>query len=742
MAFSNEQTTPVPPMEGREVIERTLATLPFSPGVYRMLDAKGDALYVGKARSLKKRVYAYTQVHKLPDRLKRMVFETRQMEVITTASEAEALLLEANLIKRLRPRYNIVLRDDKSYPWLVITEDHPYPQITKHRGERRKGASYWGPFASAWAVNQTLTALQRVFLLRSCRDTVFDNRSRPCLLHQIRRCSAPCVDRVSKEDYAELVREATQFLSGETPSIQKRLAREMEEAAERLEFERAAAIRDRIRGLTHVQGRDRINMEGIGDADVVALHMAAGQACVQVFFFRGGRNNGNRPFFLSGMRADAEPAEVLTAFLGQLYDDLPPPPLVLLSHDLPEAALVAEALALRADRKVEVHTPKRGDKRSAVEHAQTNAREALERRLAEGAAQGELLQGVAKVFDLASTPERIEIYDNSHIQGTNAYGVMVVAGPSGFIKNAYRKFSIQGGGTRAAPGAGKGRKGADAGPAPADASGVEPLAGEDVTALAHDAAGRTTIKSTGGPRGGDDFAMMREVFERRFGRALKEDPERESGTWPDLVLIDGGLGQLNAARDILTEMGIHDIPLVAVAKGPDRDAGREWFHRTGHDPIQLPPRDPVLYYLQRLRDEAHRFAITTHRAGRSKSLVRSELDEIPGVGTAIKRALLNHFGSARGVRNAALEDLQNCPGIGPAVARRVYEHFHPGTTGPVEAVKPRGRAARKGAGAVVGPAPVTVLAEMPDEAGSSEDPPEDEGSAPLAPDALGHEVEG
>jgi excinuclease ABC subunit C len=727
MAFSNEQTTPVAPLEGRQVIETALETLPFSPGVYRMLDAKGDALYVGKARSLKKRVYAYTQVHKLPDRLKRMVFETRHLEVITTASEAEALLLEANLIKRLRPRYNIVMRDDKSYPWLVITEDHPYPQITKHRGERRKGASYWGPFASVWAVNQTLTALQRVFLLRSCRDTVFDNRSRPCLLHQIRRCSAPCVERVSKEEYGELVREATQFLSGETPSIQKRLAKEMETAAENLEFERAAAIRDRIRGLTHVQGRDRINLDGVGDADVVALHMAAGQACVQVFFFRGGRNNGNRPFFLSGMRADAEPAEVITAFLGQLYDDLPPPPLVLVSHDLPEAALVAEALTLRADRKVEVHAPKRGEKRSAVEHAQTNAREALERRLAEGAAQGELLEGVAKVFDLSSTPERIEIYDNSHIQGTNAYGVMVVAGPSGFLKNAYRKFSIRGEGA----GAPKAKRGAASGPAPVDATGVEPLAGEDVRALAHDAAGRTTLKTTGGPRGGDDFAMMREVFERRFGRALKEDPERESGTWPDLVLIDGGLGQLSAARDILTEMGIHDVPLVAVAKGPDRDAGREWFHRTGHAPIQLPPRDPVLYYLQRLRDEAHRFAITTHRAGRSKSLVTSELDEIPGVGTAIKRALLNHFGSARGVRNAALEDLRNGPGIGPAVAKRIYEHFHPGTTGPIEALKPRGR----------GRAKVAVLAEGPEE------PPADAseaGSPPLPPaaDALGHEAEG
>jgi excinuclease ABC subunit C len=611
-----------PVMEGLRVIESALATLPLSPGVYRMLDAKGDALYVGKARQLRRRVYSYTQVGRLPERLRRMVFETRSLEVVTTASEAEALLLEANLIKRLRPRYNIVLRDDKSYPWLVLTEDHPYPQISKHRGERRKGASYWGPFASAWAVNQTLTALQRVFLLRSCRDTVFDSRQRPCLLYQIRRCSAPCVERISREDYAGLVDQAKQFLSGQTPSIQKELAKEMEEAAEKLEFERAAALRDRIRGLTHVQGRDRINMEDIGDADVVALHQMAGQTCVQVFFFRGGRNNGNRPYFLS--KGEAGPEEVMGSFLGQLYDDLPPPPLVLLSHEPEERALIAEALSLKAGRKVELHRPQRGDKRAAVEHAEVNAREALERRMAEGTAQEALLQGVARLFDLPAMPERIEVYDNSHIQGANAYGVMIAAGPSGFLKQAYRKFGIKG--------------------------PITP---------------------------GDDFAMMREVFERRFGRALKEDPNRESGTWPDLVLIDGGQGQLNAAREILAELGVDDVPLVGVAKGPDRDAGREWFHQAGKEPFQLPPRDPVLYYLQRLRDEAHRFAITTHRAGRSKALTRSELDDIPGVGPAVKRKLLNHFGSARGVRNAALADIENCPGIGPAVARKIHGHFHP-----------------------------------------------------------------
>ncbi|MBW8271414.1 excinuclease ABC subunit UvrC [Caldovatus aquaticus] len=629
MAEVNEAGTrrrdAAPVLEGVRVIESALPALPLAPGVYRMLDARGEALYVGKARALRKRVAAYTQIGRLPERLRRMVHETRSLEVVTTASEAEALLLEANLIKRLRPRYNIVLRDDKSYPWLVLTEDHPFPQIAKHRGERRKGASYFGPFASAWAVNQTLAALQRVFLLRSCRDTVFESRDRPCLLHQIRRCSAPCVGRISREDYAALVREAKEFLSGGTPSIQRRLAAEMEAAAERLEFERAAALRDRIRALTHVQGHDRINMEGVGDADVVALCQLAGQSAVQVFFFRGGRNYGNRAFFLGHARGDQAEGEVLQSFVAQLYDDLPPPPLVLLSHALPEQALVAEALSTRAGRRVELHRPQRGDKRAAVEHALTNAREALERRLAEGTAQAALLEGVAKAFGLPAPPARIEVYDNSHIRGANAYGVMIAAGPEGFLKSAYRKFGIRG-----------------------------PVAP------------------------GDDFAMMREVFERRFGRAVKEDPRRESGAWPDLVLIDGGLGQLNAARAALDALGCGDIALVAIAKGPDRDAGREWFHQPGREPFQLPPRDPVLYYLQRLRDEAHRFAVSAHRAGRSRSLVRSELDEVPGVGPATRRALLNHFGSVRGVKQAGLADLENCPGIGPALARRIHEHFHPG----------------------------------------------------------------
>ena len=615
-----------PPMQGLAVLEATLPTLPLTPGVYRMLDGKGDVLYVGKARAIRKRVYSYTQLARLPERLRRMVHETRRVEIITTSSEAEALLLEANLIKRLRPRYNIVLRDDKSYPWLVITDRHAWPQIGKHRGERQKGASYYGPFASVWAVNQTITALQRVFLLRSCRDTVFDSRDRPCLLHQIKRCSAPCVERVTQDEYRGMVEEAKQFLAGQTPSIQKRLATEMEAAAEALDFERAASLRDRIRGLTHVQGSSRINIEGVGDADVIALHMAAGQSCVQVFFFRGGRNNGNRPYFLTHARADITPEEVMAGFLAQLYDDLPPPPLVLLSHDVPEAELMAEALCLKAGRKVELARPQRGDKKAVVDHAATNAREALERKLAESTAQAALLDGVQRLFDLPERPERIEVYDNSHIMGTNAYGAMIVGGPAGFLKNSYRKFSIK----EAKP--------------------------------------------------GDDFGMMREVLERRFGRALKEDPARAEEGWPDLVLIDGGQGQLNVAVEVMTGLGLEDIPLVAIAKGVDRDAGREWFHREGREAFQLPPRDPVLYYLQRLRDEAHRFVIGTHRAGRAKALTKSEIDDIPGVGSAMKRKLLNHFGSARGVRNAGETDLANCPGVGASLARRIHQHFHPGAT--------------------------------------------------------------
>ena len=612
------------PLLGAAVIEQALTTMPTSPGVYRMLDAKGDALYVGKARHLRKRVSNYAQLSRLPERLRLMVTQTASMEIVTTHTEAEALLLEANLIKRLKPRFNIVLRDDKSYPWLMLTEEHDYPQIAKFRGTQVKGRSYWGPFASAWAVNQTVVAMQRVFLLRSCADTVFRNRSRPCLLHQIKRCSAPCVGRIGQDDYAKLVAQAKAFLQGRAAGVQSELAAEMEDASAKLEFERAAAARDRIRALTHVQGTGIMNPASLEDADVIAAWQTAGQTCVQVFFVRGGRNNGNRAFYPTHAKHE-EPGEVLEAFVAQFYDDKPPPPLLLTSHELPQTELLAEALALKAGRKVEITTPQRGEKRAVVEHAVTNAREALERKLAEGAGQAKLLEGVAELFELGAAPERIECYDNSHIMGTHPYGVMVVFGPEGPSKNDYRKFAI-----------------------------------------------RNPIMP------GDDFAMMREVLERRFGRALREQADGGTGNWPDLVLIDGGAGQLSAARGILADLGVQDLKLVGIAKGPDRDAGREWFHVDGREPFQLPPRDPVLYYLQRVRDEAHRFAITTHRAGRSKTLVRSELDDIDGVGSARKRALLNHFGSARGVKQAGLNDLEAAPGINRETARRVYAHFHPG----------------------------------------------------------------
>jgi excinuclease ABC subunit C len=611
---------------GVAVIEAALETMSASPGVYRMLDAKGDALYVGKARSLKRRVTSYTQIGRLPERLRRMVSETVTMETVTTHTEAEALLLEANLIKRLKPRFNIVLRDDKSYPWLMLTEDHPYPQIVKHRGAQVRKGSYWGPFASAWAVNQTVTAMQRVFLLRSCADTVFSTRNRPCLLFQIKRCSAPCVGRIEAEDYAKLVAQAKSFLAGKAGSVQKELAAEMEQAAETLEFERAAAVRDRLRGLTFVQGSSVINPASLTDADVIAAWQTAGQTCVQVFFVRGGRNNGNRAFFPTHTKAEEAP-EVLSAFIGQFYDDKPPPPLLLVNQELPEQALIAEALSLKADRKVEISLPQRGEKRAVVLHAETNAREAMERKLAETAGQAKLLQGVAELFKLPATPERIEVYDNSHIMGTNPYGVMIVAGAEGFTKAAYRKFGIRG--------------------------PITP---------------------------GDDFGMMREVLQRRFSRALKEQVEGEPPPdWPDLLLIDGGAGQLSAARDTLADLGVFDVKLVAIAKGPDRNAGREWLHVDGMEPFQLPPQDPVLYFLQRLRDEAHRFAITTHRAGRSKAITQSELDEIEGIGPSRKRALLNHFGSARGVKMAGLTDLEAAPGINREIAGRVYAHFHPGS---------------------------------------------------------------
>ena len=615
---------------GVHVIEAALATMPSNPGVYRMLAASGEALYVGKARNLKKRVTSYTQLARLPERLRRMVAATMAMEIITTPTEVEALLLEANLIKRLKPRYNILLRDDKSFPWLVLSADHPYPQLAKHRGAQMRKGAYFGPFASAGAVNQSLQTLQRVFLLRNCTDIFFANRTRPCLQFQIKRCSAPCVGRISEEDYGTLVAQAKSFLSGKSGVLQKELATAMSQASDRLDFEQAAAIRDRIRSLTLMQGSDVINPASLAEADIIAVHQEAGQACVQVFFIRGGRNNGNRSFYPANTSGD-EAGAVLAAFIAQFYDDKPPPPFLLLNHAPDEAALLSEALSLKAGRKVQLSVPQRGEKYDVVQHAATNAREALERKLAETAGQGKLLSAVAELFGLPETPKRIETYDNSHIMGTNAYGVMVVAGPEGAIKSAYRKFSIK--------------------------SAITP---------------------------GDDFGMIREVLLRRFARTLAEDPGRASENWPDLLLIDGGAGQLSAVQSIMAELGLEDIPIVAIAKGPDRNAGREWFHLAGAKPFQLPPRDPVLYFLQRLRDEAHRFAITTHRAGRAKKLVTSELDEVPGIGAARKKALLQHFGAAREVKNAGLKDLEAAAGINRATARAVYAFFHPGVRLPQE----------------------------------------------------------
>jgi excinuclease ABC subunit C len=603
---------------GVSIIETALSTMPGNPGVYRMLDLKGEALYVGKARNLAKRVASYTQVPRLSERIRRMVSETAAMEIITTHTEAEALLLEANLIKKLKPRFNILLRDDKSYPWLMLTEDHPYPQISKHRGAQVRRASYWGPFASAWSVSQTVQAIQRVFLLRTCADTVFSNRTRPCLLYQIKRCSAPCVGRISDDEYGTLVAQAKAFLSGKSSVIQKELGEEMHAAAAEQKFERAAAIRDRLRGLAHIQGNDVINPASLTDADVIALHEEAGQSCVQVFFIRGGRNNGNRSFFPTHAKGEEAP-EILAAFIAQFYDDKPVPPLLLLSHAAAEQELLEQALSLKAEKKITLTVPQRGEKHDVVVHAQTNAREALERRLAESAGQGKLLAATAELFGLEAPPARIEVYDNSHIMGTSAYGVMVVAGAEGFEKSAFRKFAIK--------------------------SAITP---------------------------GDDFGMMREVLRRRFGRAVAE-----GSVLPDLVLIDGGAGQFSAAAAVVQELGV-EVKLVAIAKGPDRDAGREWFFTSSQEPFQLPPRDPVLYFLQRLRDEAHRFAITTHRNARSKKITVSELDEVPGIGAARKKALLTHFGSARGVKGAGLKDLEAVSGINKATARAVYAHFHPG----------------------------------------------------------------
>jgi len=621
---------------GVAVIESNLRTLPASPGVYRMLDGAGDVLYVGKAKSLRKRVASYAKLERQPIRLRRMVSETASMEFVTTHTEAEALLLEANLIKRFKPRFNILLRDDKSFPSILVTGDHPYPQILKHRGAQRRRGDYFGPFASAWAVNETLAVLQRAFLLRSCADSVFAARTRPCLLHQIKRCSAPCVGRIGAEDYGALVAQARQFLTGGSQDIQRHLAVEMQAASGRLEFEAAAQYRDRIRALTSVQAHQDINLRGVGTADIIAAHQVAGHTCLQVFFVRAGRNYGNRAYFPSHARDD-DVAAVLEAFLGQFYANHPPPPTILVSHRPPHPALVAEALTVRAGHKVRVITPQRGEKRNAIRHAHANARDALARRLAESSTQRQLLEGLARRLDLDGTPERIEVFDNSHIGGTEAVGAMIVAGPEGLIKAAYRKFTIRG-----AVAAGR--------PEAADGEAMAP---------------------------GDDYAMMREVLTRRFSRAIKEDPDRRHGQWPDLVLIDGGAGQLGIALDVFAEMGIDDVAVAAVAKGPERNAGRERIFVPNHPPFTPDARDPVLYFIQRLRDEAHRFAIGSHRGRRSRGMAKSVLDEVPGIGAKRKRALLHHFGSAAAVAEAGQADLRAVDGISRETAIKIYEWFHP-----------------------------------------------------------------
>ena len=614
---------------GVAVIRNMVKTLPGSPGVYRMVNAGGDVLYVGKARNLRNRVTNYTQLVGLSNRIRRMVAETARMEVVTTHTEVEALLLEINLIKTLMPRYNVLLRDDKSFPYIHLRSTHPVPQLTKHRGARNEGGEYFGPFASAGAVNRTITALHRAFLLRSCSDSIFQTRTRPCLQYQIKRCSAPCVDKIDTADYLALVDQVRAVLTGHSREINARLVAAMTEAADQLDYETAAVIRNRIRALAHIQAHQDINVEGLVDADVIAAHQEGGHTSVQVFFFRAGQNWGNRAYFPSHDRSLATD-EVLAAFIGQFYDNKPPPPLLLLSHEPAEAELLGEALSTHAGRKVTLLAPQRGDKKKLVDHAMANAREALGRRLAESSTQQKLLAGVATAFGLDAPPGRIEVYDNSHIQGTNAIGAMIVAGPEGFLKSAYRKFNIRGEG--AAPG--------------------------------------TEFKP------GDDYAMMREVFTRRFQRAQKEDPERTGGQWPDLVLIDGGLGQLGVVEEVMMELGIDDVQLVSIAKGPDRNAGRERFFMPGQAPFSLEAKDPVLYFLQRLRDEAHRFAIGTHRARRTKAITVSPLDEIAGIGPSRKKALLHHFGSAKAVARAGQLDLEAVDGISTTVAKKIYDHFH------------------------------------------------------------------
>ncbi|MYL98057.1 excinuclease ABC subunit UvrC [Novosphingobium sp. FGD1] len=608
---------------GVQVIRDTVRTLPPKPGVYRMQDARGDVLYVGKARALKNRVANYTQWERLPGRLQRMVSQTRSMTIVTTNSEAEALLLEAQLIKRFRPPYNVLLRDDKSFPFILLRADHDFPRIMKHRGARKAKGNYYGPFASAGSVNTTVNALQKLFLLRSCTDSFFARRDRPCLLYQIKRCSAPCVGRIDEAGYAELVQEAKDFLGGRSSAVQRKIEAQMAQAAQNLDFERAAMLRDRLRAATFIQGSQAINSEGLDNADIFAMASKGGQIGVQAFFIRGGQNWGHRAFFPTHTEGLSE-EEVMQSFLAQFYEEVPPARCILVDRALPEAELISEALREGAGGKVEISVPQRGSRRRLIAQATRNAVEALDRRLAERGTQAKTLRELTDFLELADVPQRIEVYDNSHIQGTKALGAMVVAGPEGFIKNQYRKFNIK------------------------------------------------TAQTD------DDFAMMREVMTRRFGRVQEEDPERTGGTWPDLVLIDGGKGQMSAVKDALEELGIEDVPLIAIAKGPHHGReGREVFHFPDGREKMLPVNSPLLFYLQRLRDEVHRFAIGAHRAKRSRAISASPLDEIPGIGPARKRALLLHFGTAGKVRAASLEDLQRAPGVSGTVAQTIYDFYHP-----------------------------------------------------------------
>jgi excinuclease ABC subunit C len=632
---------------GRAVILNHAKLAPSSPGVYRMTDANGDVLYVGKAKNIRKRIIAYARPTGYDPRIERMIAATAALEFVSTATETEALLLEANLIKRLRPRFNVLLRDDKSFPYILITADHWAPQILKHRGGRNRQGNYYGPFASVWAVNRTITALQRAFLLRSCSDPFFESRTRPCLLYQIKRCSGPCTREIGFAEYGKLVREANAFLSGKSQAVKDALAADMEKASGALEFERAAIYRDRLAALSAVQSHQGINPRGVEEADVFAVHQAGGFSCVEVFFFRTGQNWGNRAYFPKADRSLAA-GEVLGAFLAQFYDDKPCPRCIFISHEIEERALLAEALSTKSGHKVEVNVPQRGEKKDLVDHALANAREALARKLADSSSQRRLLELLADVFALPRPPRRIEVYDNSHIQGSNAVGAMIVAGAEGFQKNQYRKFNIR-------------------------AADLVP---------------------------GDDFGMMREVLSRRFKRLMNEAPRPMPGAsspgaqageaidiagspdgdaaspWPDLVVIDGGRGQLSAAQETLTALGIIDVPLVAVAKGPDRDAGMETFFVPGRDPFKLKPRDPVLYFVERLRDEAHRFAVGSHRIRRRRDIREAGLQEIPGIGPTRKRALLHHFGTLKAIERAAPADLAKVPGISAETARKIYDFFH------------------------------------------------------------------